>query len=117
MPCVDLPPCICGIARSFAAHDQIVLEYSSQQSRLPLNADLFAISDADFANELSRQRAVFPVTLDGSREITVECLVPLRALAPSITQPECIIVQDLAAENLSCQFAIFTVAFVRDCVR
>ncbi len=99
MPCVDLPPCICGIARSFAAHDQIVLEYSSQRSRLPLTADLFAISGADFANDLSRQRAVFPVTLDGSREITVESLAPHRALAPSMTQPECIIVQDLAAEN------------------
>jgi hypothetical protein len=82
-----------------------------------LNADLFAIADADFANELSRRRAVFPVTLDGSREITVECLAPLRALSPFITQPECIIVQDLAAENLSCQFAIFTVAFVRDCMK
>jgi ribonuclease HI len=117
LPRVDLPPCICGIARSFAAHEQVVLEYSSSRSRLPLTADLSAISDADFAKELSRQRAVFFVTLDGSRDITVECLAPLRSLAPSFTQPECIIVQDLAAETLSCQFAVFTVAFVRDCLR
>ena len=117
MPCVDLPPGICGIARSKAAHDQIVLEFSSLRSRLPSTADLFAIPDAEFANELSKHGAVFPVTLDGSREITIECLAPLRTLAPSIIQPECIIVQDLSAETLSCQFAILTVAFVRDCMR
>jgi hypothetical protein len=38
MPRVDLPPCICGIARSFVAHDQIVLEFSSSRPRLPLTS-------------------------------------------------------------------------------
>ena len=41
----------------------------------------------------------------------------MRTLAPSITRPEYIVVQDLGAENLSNQFAIFTVAFVRDCMK
>ena len=114
---VDLPPCICGIARSVAAHDLIDLECSPSWSPPLLPADLNVISDADLATELCRKRAVLSITLDGSREITVECLVPLRTLAPSITRPEYIVVQDLGAETLSNQFAIFTVAFVRDCMK
>ena len=62
-------------------------------------------------------QAIVPVTLDGISNIAVECLVPLRALAPSITQPECVIDQDLDAKNLNNQFAVFTVAFLRDCMK
>jgi len=116
-PAIDLPPCICGIARSLAAHDLINLEYSMSQDFLPLTTDLAAISDEDLAKELSRVRAIVSVTLDGIREIAIECLVPLRALAPSMNRPECVIVQDLDAKSLNSQFAVFTVAFLRDCMK
>ena len=106
-PSIDLPTCICGVARSLAAHDLVSLEYSMSRALLPLTAYLAAISDA----------AIVPVTLDGISNIAVECLVPLRALAPSITQPECVIDQDLDAKNLNNQFAVFTVAFLRDCMK
>ena len=87
------------------------------QDFLPLTTDLAAISDEDFAKELSRVRAIVSVTLDGIREIAIECLVPLRALAPSMNRPECVIVQDLDAKSLNSQFAVFTVAFLRDCMK
>ena len=107
-PTIDLPPCICGIARSLAAHDLINLENSMSQDFLPLTTDLATISDEDLAKELSRVRAIVSVTLDGIRAIAIECLVPLRALAPSMTRPECVIVQDLDAKSLNNQFAVFT---------
>ena len=48
-PSIDLPQCICGVARSFAVHDLINLEYSMSLAFLPLTADLAAISDEDLA--------------------------------------------------------------------
>ena len=116
-PSIDLPPCICGVATSLAAHDLVNLEYSTPQASLSLISELAAISDEDLAKELCRVRAIVPVTLDSIREITVECLVPLSALAPSMTRSECIIVQDLDAQNLSNQFAVLKVAFLRDCMK
>ena len=71
------------------------------QDFLPLTTDLATMSDEDLAKELSRTRAIVSVTLDGIREIAVECLVPLRALAPSMTRPECVIVRDLDAKALT----------------
>ena len=50
----------------------------------------------------------------GSRKITVNSLASLCTLELSITWPEYIIVQDLTAENLGNQFAIFTEAFLHD---
>ena len=50
----------------------------------------------------------------GSRKITVNSLASLCTLELSITWPEYIIVQDLTAQNLGNQFAIFTEAFLHD---
>ena len=43
LPSIDLPPCVCGFARSLAAHDLINLEYSTSRGFLPPITDLAAI--------------------------------------------------------------------------
>jgi ribonuclease HI len=121
-PCVELPPCICGLARSNASHDRIVLECSPNPlvgTRLGDVSDLHCISDIDLAWVLCRSRAVFSFAVSDSKMTTVECLLPLRAvlsLVPVFAPPECILVQNTAAKRLSRQFTVLTVPFIRDCL-
>ena len=44
-------------------------------------------------------------------------LVPVLArLVPVLAPPECILVQNTAAERLSMQFSVLTITFIRDCM-
>ena len=121
-PCVELPSCICGVARFSASHDRIVLECSQTRAictKFNDKTDLRHISDIDLAWVMCRARAVFSFSLSDSQTTTVECLLPLRTvlpLAPVLAPPECILVQNTAAERLSTQFTVLTVPFIRDCM-
>ena len=112
MPCAALPPCIRGRVRSTQSHDMVQLECIVVTS----NVDLGCVSDSILAKELCQARSVFSFCCDGSKMITVECLVPLLALWSSMPFPESIIVQDLDAKHSENQVTVLTVAFVRDCM-
>ena len=107
---VTLPPCVRGRARSIQSHDRVQLECIYESAR----DALCKISDHDLAVAMCQVRSIFSFSTDESTTIQVECLVPLRALCPSATCPESIVVQDISAERFANQFTVLTMAFVRD---
>ena len=120
--CLELPPCICGVPRSRASHDRIVLELNQDlttSKHLAGDADLCRITDIDLCKAMCCTRAVFSYAVNDSQTLTVECLLSLRSvlsLDPNPASPECILVRNIDAEGLRNQFTVLTVSFVRDCL-
>ena len=72
------PPCIRGLISGIQPHEQLVLRCIPQVG-LP-GVDISAITDQHLVECLCQHRAVFPCPRSDEDILSVECLVPLRAV-------------------------------------
>ncbi len=72
------PPCIRGQISGVQPHEQLVLQCTPQDG-LP-GVDISAITDQQLVEYLCQNRAFFPCQRSDEDILSVECLVPLRAV-------------------------------------
>ncbi len=108
------PPCIRGLISGIQPHEQLVLRCIPQDG-LP-EVDISATTDQQLAEYLCQHRAVFPCPRSEEDIVSVECLVPLRAVVhPYLYSQEYVVVCRFGDD--SAPLAVMHIALIRDCLR
>jgi hypothetical protein len=107
------PPCIRGQISGVQLHDQLVLRCTPQDG-LPV-VDISAITDQQQVEYLCQNRAVFPCQRSDEDILSVECLVPLRAVVhPYLFSQEYVVVCRFGDDRAL--LAVMHIALIRDCL-
>jgi hypothetical protein len=111
---INCPPSIQGQISGVKPHEQLVLQ-CTLQSGLP-EVDISTISDQQLLEYLCQTRAVFSYPRNNEDILSVECLVPLRAVMhPYIFSQEYALVCLFGDD--SAPLAVMHIALIRDCLR
>ena len=108
-----LPPYLKGKVRSVAPHDCLELESVIDPS-IP-DTPLEHVSDSQLVATMCHSRSVFSFTLDGHKDLTVECLVPLSRVWQHQPQQEFVVVSEFGADTPD-RLAALAIPFLRDCL-
>ncbi len=108
------PPCIRGQISGVQPHEQLVLRCTPQDG-LP-GVDISAITNQQLVEFLCQNRAVFPCPRSDEDILSVECLLPLRAVVhPHLFSQEYVVVCRFGDD--SAPLAVMHTALIRDCLR
>jgi hypothetical protein len=108
------PPCIRGQFSGVKPHEQLVL-LCTPQDGLPM-VDISTITDQQLVEYLCQNTAVFPCPRSDEDILSVDCLVPLRAVVhPYLFSQEYAVVCRFGDD--SAPLAVMHIALIRDCLR
>ncbi len=108
------PPCIRGQISGEQPHAQLVLRCTPQDG-LPV-VDISAITNQQLVEYLCQNLAVFPCPRSDEDILSVECLVPVRAVVhPYLFSQEYVVVCLFGDDNAP--LVVMHIALIRDCLR
>ncbi len=110
------PPCIQGEISGVKPHEQLVLQCTLQSGLPEVDISTGTISDQQLLEYLCQTLAVFSYPRNNEDILSVECLVPLRAVMdPYIFSQEYAVVCLFGDD--SAPLAVMHIALIRDCLR